>query len=78
MIISGKIVSETESAEEISSALSPDNSGFMECKAEGNKLCAEFSGESLKTIIATVDDYLMNLSIAWSMVNTACKERQKK
>ncbi|HJJ32491.1 MAG TPA: KEOPS complex subunit Pcc1 [Methanocorpusculum sp.] len=78
MIISGKIVSETESADEISRALSPDNGGFMECRAEGTTICAEFSGESPKTVLATVDDYLMNLSVAWGVVNTACKEQQKK
>ena len=78
MIISGKIVSETESAEEISRALSPDNGGFMECRAERNKICAEFAGESPKTVLATVDDYLMNLSVAWGVVHTACKEQQKK
>jgi len=77
MKITGKIVSKTTYANEISSAISPDNGGFMECHSEGNSVCAEFTGDSPKTVLATVDDYLMNLSVAWGVADTTCKEQKK-
>jgi len=77
MKITGKILSKTTSAKEISSALSPDNGGYMDCHAEGDIVCAEFTGDSPKTVLATVDDYLMNLSVAWGVADTTCKEQKK-
>jgi len=77
MKIQGTIISRTTSAKEIASALSPDNGGYMECKAENGAVYAEFTGESPKTVLATVDDYLMNLSVAWGVADTAFKEQKK-
>lgn len=64
MKITGTIISKTESADTIVQALTPDNAGYMECTAEGDSITASFSGDSVKTVLATVDDYLMNLSVA--------------
>ena len=75
MKITGTIISKTDSAETIVQALSPDNLGYMECAAEENTVKASVSGESLKTVLATVDDYLMNLSVACK-TNDACSKQQ--
>ncbi|HJJ33065.1 MAG TPA: KEOPS complex subunit Pcc1 [Methanocorpusculum sp.] len=76
MKITGRIVSKTDCAEEIAEALSPDNAGFMKCSGASGVLTAEFSGESPRTVLATADDYLMNLSVAWQISESA-KEHTK-
>ncbi|MDO5845806.1 MAG: KEOPS complex subunit Pcc1 [Methanocorpusculum sp.] len=77
MKTTGEISVHTPSAERIAEALSPDNGGFIECRAEGGNVCAYVFGESLRTIIATVDDYLMNLSVAEQLNEAAGSELQK-
>ena len=64
MKITGIIILKTESAKTIAEALSPDNQGYMECIAEGDTVKASVSGDSVKTVLATVNDHLMNLSVA--------------
>ncbi len=73
MKIVGTIISKTDSAKTIAEALSPDNAGYMECVAEGNTIKASVSGDSVKTVLATVDDYLMNLSVACKISDDACE-----
>lgn len=63
MRITGKIISENSSAKNAASSLSPDSLGFMSVSSDGNYVVAEFEGDSLRSIIATVDDYLMNLAV---------------
>jgi len=45
-------------------ALTPDNLNSMETTAEGDRVITEISGTQLRSVIASVDDYLMNLVIA--------------
>lgn len=71
MKIKGFITSNTESADKIAKALSPDNAGYMKCSANGTTLTAEIEGSSPRTVLATVDDYLTNLSVAWQIHKTA-------
>lgn len=78
MKTTGEISVLTSSAPRIAAALSPDNGGFMECRVEGDAVCAYVSGGSLRTIIATVDDYLMNLSVAEQLNEAAHGFQQKK
>ena len=77
MKITGTIISKLESADILSDALSPDNCGYMECTAEGNTLTASVSGDSVKTVLATVDDYLMNLSVACKTHDACSKQLNK-
>ncbi len=77
MKITGTLISKLESADIINGALSPDNSGYMECVSEGDVLTASVSGDSVKTVLATVDDYLMNLSVACK-THEACSKQLKK
>ncbi|HJJ42511.1 MAG TPA: KEOPS complex subunit Pcc1 [Methanocorpusculum sp.] len=64
MKVTGEIRLAAWDAEKLAASLKPDCAGYMECFADGDEIVAEFDGESLRTIISTVDDYLMNLSIA--------------
>ena len=49
----------------------------MKCSAKEGAVAAEFEGESPRTVLATADDYLMNLSVAWQ-VSESAKEHTKK
>ena len=78
MKITGVIISKTEAADKIADALSPDNVGYMTCSAQGNTLQAAVEGTSPRTVLATVDDYLMNLSVAWQVHESAGTKSTKK
>lgn len=72
MKITGTIVSKIDSAKEIAAALSPDNENYMECVADDKTVVASVNGDSIKTVLATVDDYLMNLAVACKVLDN-CK-----
>ena len=44
-------------------ALSPDNLKGMETRADSGAVRTVLSGTQLRSVIASVDDYLMNLSV---------------
>jgi len=44
-------------------ALSPDNLKGMETTAEGETVMSTLAGMPLRSAIASVDDYLMNLAV---------------
>jgi hypothetical protein len=69
MEIYGKIVSKHANAGCIAESLSADNLRSMETKANGDNVLCEIRGNKLRSIIASVDDYLMNLSIAEDICN---------
>ena len=64
MRITGVIVSSHPHAAYVASALSPDSDGFMTVEILYGSVVAKVDGESLRSVIATVDDYLMNLSVS--------------
>ena len=74
MKIKGEIRFASEDAEKIADALSPDNGDFMECHAESECVVAHVEGESIGTVLSTVDDYLMNLSVAEKISETEHEE----
>jgi len=78
MKITGVIISTTDAADKIAEALSPDNAGYMQCSAEGDRVKATVEGTSPRTVLATVDDYLMNLSVAWQVHESASKKTTNK
>jgi hypothetical protein len=48
----------------VAGALSADNLSGMETRAEQGFVVTEITGTRLRSVIASVDDYLMNLAIA--------------
>ena len=78
MKISGEIRSKNLRADDIEKSLSPDNGGFIETSFEDGCIVARVNGESLRSVIATVHDYLMNLSVAERLIETICEENTLK
>lgn len=64
MQVTGKITSAHLHAHYVAAALSPDSNGFMTVEVVEDCVVARVEGESLRSVIATVDDYLMNLSVS--------------
>ena len=74
MQISGTITTVHEDAGCVAQALAPDNLRSMETKAEDGRVVTTITGTQLRSIIASVDDYLMNLAIA----EDACSVRRNR
>jgi hypothetical protein len=64
MQIEGTITTRHARAECIAGSLKPDNLRSMTTTAEGDLVITTITGAQLRSVIASVDDYLMNLSIA--------------
>lgn len=63
-MIRAKMTFEGKHAEEIGRAVLPDNLPEMVMKAEGQTLTIEFCSQKIGTMLATLDDLLMNLKVA--------------
>ena len=48
----------------VASSLAPDNLKGMTTIAEGDRVTTMIHGTQIRSVIASVDDYLMNLAIA--------------
>jgi hypothetical protein len=64
MKIKGRITTVHGNAGCVASALAPDNLKSMTTTAEGDHVITMIEGTQLRSVIASVDDYLMNLAIA--------------
>jgi hypothetical protein len=64
MKIEGTITTVHGNAACVAAALTPDNMRSMTTTAEGTRVITVVSGTQLRSVIASVDDYLMNLAIA--------------
>jgi len=64
MQIDGIITTVHENARCVAAALAPDNLRSMETKAEEGRVITTIAGTQLRSVIASVDDYLMNLAVA--------------
>ncbi|KUK69273.1 MAG: hypothetical protein XD88_1405 [Methanocalculus sp. 52_23] len=73
-IESGRIRSYHASPDCVAGSLSPDNTDTMEMHISQDYVEMVIRDMPLRSAIATIDDYLMNLSIADSL----CSERMKK
>ncbi|MCZ7392102.1 MAG: KEOPS complex subunit Pcc1 [Candidatus Methanoperedens sp.] len=71
MKIKGKLTFKGENAGElvniIARSLAPDNVPGIETIVEENSVTVIFSADKVGTILASVDDYLMNANIATSL-----------
>ena len=77
MQINGKIITVHEEAGCIAAALAPDNLRSMTTITDGNRVITEITGTQLRSIIASVDDYLMNLAVAEDACSLTAKETNK-
>lgn len=62
----------------IAASLRPDNLQSMRTWSEGGQVVTEIRGDSLRSVIASVDDYLMNLAIAEDLCNLVPEKRGEK
>ncbi len=73
MKIKGKLVFKGEDAGElagiIARSLAPDNVSGMETIVEDDSVTVIFKGDKVGTILASVDDYLMNAKIAGDILD---------
>jgi hypothetical protein len=72
MQIEGTITTVHDNARCVAAALAPDNLRNMDTKAEGDRVITTIIGTQLRSVIASMDDYLMNLAIA----DDACSVRK--
>ncbi len=67
MRIKGKLTLKSEKADElvsvIAQSLAPDNVSEMKTIVDGDSVTVMFEGDKVGTILASVDDYLMNATI---------------
>lgn len=78
MIITGTIEfpdpESRKSAARILQALSPDNLRSMESEIRDDKVAVRFHSEKLGSLLATVDDFLMNFKIGEGIEEAIEKE----
>jgi hypothetical protein len=63
-MIAARLTFQGKDAGTLGRAIGPDNLHEMDMKAEGEHLKFEFSVQKIGTMLATLDDLLMNLKIA--------------
>jgi hypothetical protein len=78
MQIEGTITTVHDDAGCVAAALAPDNLRSMSTKADGNMVITTITGTQLRSVIASVDDYLMNLGIAQDACSVFRQEEQEK
>ena len=64
-----------ESAARILQALSPDNLRSMESAISDQRVAVRFSSEKIGSLLATVDDFLMNVKIGEEVEKALNKEK---
>ena len=69
--IEGEICTLHRNAACVAGAIRPDNLLSMCTTASGNTVRTVVSGSKLRSLIASVDDYLMNLAIAEELCSYA-------
>jgi hypothetical protein len=77
MQIYGKITTVVDNADCIAASLAPDNLRCMTTATEGNQVITEITGTQLRSVIASVDDYLMNLAVAEDTCSLTARETNK-
>lgn len=64
MQIEGIITTKHRNPDCVAGAIRPDNLSSMSTEAIGGKVRTVITGTKLRSVIASVDDYLMNLTVA--------------
>jgi hypothetical protein len=76
MQIEGTIATLHTDAACVAAALAPDNLRSMETKADDGRVVTTITGTSLRSVIASVDDYLMNLAVAEDACSLSAKSNR--
>lgn len=63
------------SAARILKALSPDNLKSMESEMSDERVAVHFHSEKIGSLLATIDDFLMNVKIGEGVEQTLAKEK---
>jgi hypothetical protein len=69
--IEGEILTIHRNAACVARAIRPDNLQSMHTISEGEQVKTRVTGTKLRSVIASVDDYLMNLAIAEELCSYA-------
>jgi len=69
MEIRGELRTRHARPECVAASLRPDNLQSMQTRSTGGHVVTEIRGTALRSVIASVDDYLMNLAIADEICN---------
>lgn len=77
MQIEGVITTVHRDAACVASALAPDNLRSMKTTASGDTVTTVIAGTQLRSVIASVDDYLMNLAVAQDACSCITHSQQK-
>ena len=64
MQINGRIATVHRNAQCVAPALTPDNLTSMTTTSDGDRVTMTITGTQIRSVIASVDDYLMNLAVA--------------
>jgi hypothetical protein len=60
-----------DEAATLAAALTPDNTGSMETRVEGEQIVTEIERETTGGLHSTADDYVVNLTVAETVARTA-------
>jgi hypothetical protein len=71
--IDGEILTTHRNARCVARAIKPDNLQSMHTISDGELVRTRVTGTKLRSVIASVDDYLMNLAIAEELCGYALK-----
>ncbi len=71
--VSGALTTTHRNPACVAAALRPDNLQSMETHSEDDRVVTTIEGTSLRSVIASVDDYLMNLGVAEEVCRCASK-----
>ena len=77
MQVRGLIATTHEDAPSVAASLAPDNLRGMITTAEGTRVTTLIEGSPIRSVIASVDDYLMNLAIADETTTLPHKRQEK-
>jgi hypothetical protein len=64
MMVQGTITTAHRDPARVAGAIAPDNLASMRTRPGDGVVVTEIGGTNLRSVIASVDDYLMNLGIA--------------
>jgi len=78
MQIAGMIATVHRDADCVAGALAPDNLNSMTTTASGDRVTTIIAGTQVRSVIASVDDYLMMLAIADDTCSFGSHQRPKR
>ena len=78
MQVAGMIATVHRNADCVAAALAPDNLNSMTTTASDNRVTTTITGTQVRSVIASVDDYLTMLAIADDACSFGSHQRPKK